>query len=342
MPHEDVSLEDEGLIDVAQTCGPFGWGVIHHAAESFPCAPCAEEGASLMRAAHDLVNFRIGLPIMFPEDVDRWHAVMVEAHQQIAHELDWEKMEAAQDRPAAQIREEIASTREVLNSEPANTLVRLVKRSGKNKGEIVDFTKRQFRELLGKDPPPAIVKPDGKIPWELSLDVIASELGYSSDEALKNGIERAIKERRLIEKLERELALIPATVCSAIDPGEVPCLEWEGEFCRQKEITCDGTVITAIRSPIDWSIHITAEDEFPDQDSQIDVARRADDASKVLRELAANPGDRIAADLAQSDKAVCSVEEAERVERCVRELKADPGIDEPFGVCVESIGCRVA
>jgi len=97
MPHEDLALE-EGLIDIAQTCGPFGWGVIHHAAETFPCEPCAEEGGSLMRAAHDLVNFRIGLPIRFPDDIERWHPVMVEAHNQVAHELDWVKSEQS-DKP---------------------------------------------------------------------------------------------------------------------------------------------------------------------------------------------------------------------------------------------------
>lgn len=59
-------------IDVAEVTGPYAWGVIHHAAESFPCPPCAEEGASLMRFAHDLVNLKLGKPVQYVKDARRW------------------------------------------------------------------------------------------------------------------------------------------------------------------------------------------------------------------------------------------------------------------------------
>ena len=55
--------DGDGVL-ISEACGPFAWAVIHHAAEAFPCAPCAEEGGSLMRFAHDLVNHNLGRPIM--------------------------------------------------------------------------------------------------------------------------------------------------------------------------------------------------------------------------------------------------------------------------------------
>lgn len=59
-------------IDIAEVVGPYAWGVIHHAAETFPCAPCAEEGASLMRFAHDLVNLKVGKQVKYPGDARAW------------------------------------------------------------------------------------------------------------------------------------------------------------------------------------------------------------------------------------------------------------------------------
>ena len=66
-------------IDIPEVVGPYAWAIIHHAAESFPCPPCAEEGASLMRFAHDLVNYKLGKPVAYPEDLVRWADVVMEA-----------------------------------------------------------------------------------------------------------------------------------------------------------------------------------------------------------------------------------------------------------------------
>ena len=66
-------------IDISEVVGPYAWGIIHHAAESFPCPPCAEEGTSLMRFAHDLVNYKLGKPVKYPEDLTRWVNVAMEA-----------------------------------------------------------------------------------------------------------------------------------------------------------------------------------------------------------------------------------------------------------------------
>ena len=71
------------VIDISEVAGPYAWGIIHHAAESFPCPPCAEEGASLMRFAHDLVNYKLDKPVMYPEDLARWTNVAMEASDRI-------------------------------------------------------------------------------------------------------------------------------------------------------------------------------------------------------------------------------------------------------------------
>lgn len=70
--------DGDGIL-IAEACGPFAWSVIHNTAESFPCAPCAEEGGSLMRFAHDLVNHNLGKPVVHRDDFKRWSDVVLEA-----------------------------------------------------------------------------------------------------------------------------------------------------------------------------------------------------------------------------------------------------------------------
>lgn len=73
----------EHSCDIAEVVGPYAWAVIHHAVESFPCAPCAEEGASLMRFAHDLVNIKLRKGIRYPRDIRRWLGLTQEAEDQL-------------------------------------------------------------------------------------------------------------------------------------------------------------------------------------------------------------------------------------------------------------------
>lgn len=52
-----------GSNSVAEVVGPYTWGIIHQLVEEFPCAPCAEDGAKLMRFTHDIVNMKLGKPL---------------------------------------------------------------------------------------------------------------------------------------------------------------------------------------------------------------------------------------------------------------------------------------
>ena len=74
--HDDEIIAE---VEVSEVVGPYSWGIIHHAAESFPCDECAAEGGSVMRVAHDLINVRLGRPPRFPEDVERWSPVFASA-----------------------------------------------------------------------------------------------------------------------------------------------------------------------------------------------------------------------------------------------------------------------
>lgn len=66
--HRAEDDDDPGL---AELVGPYAWGIIHHAVESFPCPPCAADGKGLMRFAHDVVNIKLGKGLRFPANFDR-------------------------------------------------------------------------------------------------------------------------------------------------------------------------------------------------------------------------------------------------------------------------------
>ncbi len=106
--------DDEIVFDIADVCGPATWSAIHHLAENFPCAPCAEDAGSLMRFAHDLVNVKIGKPVHFPDDFRQWAGLVFETSAELGNleaaalAQDSTRCELAQERTAVDIRDEIA------------------------------------------------------------------------------------------------------------------------------------------------------------------------------------------------------------------------------------------
>lgn len=60
----------ETVHDVSDIVGPYTWGILHHAIESFPCGPCAEHGGRLIRGLHDVVNIHLGKPMYAPRDFE--------------------------------------------------------------------------------------------------------------------------------------------------------------------------------------------------------------------------------------------------------------------------------
>ncbi len=73
---------EEDFTDVAWLAGPYGWGIIHHAFETFPCAPCAEAGGALGKGVHDVVNHHIGKPIQHPRELEYLRQAISEVPRQ--------------------------------------------------------------------------------------------------------------------------------------------------------------------------------------------------------------------------------------------------------------------
>lgn len=97
----------------------------------------------------------------------------------------------------------IAGIKEYMATSRARKLIPILKRSSYHKGEVYDLTPRQYRELMGREPRKAVMR-RGKIPWEYSLDQLATELGYRDGETLKEAIEDVAARNLELEKLERE------------------------------------------------------------------------------------------------------------------------------------------
>ena len=80
-------------------------------------------------------------------------------------------------------------------------LTRIIKRTGKNKGELTTLTRKQWRDLSGEQVIlPNILTPDGHVRWEYSLDKLATEHGYSDCESLKEAIEQT---KQMMDEVKR-------------------------------------------------------------------------------------------------------------------------------------------
>jgi len=95
---------------------------------------------------------------------------------------------------------------------PARKYVNLVQKNGWHKGEIKELTPKQFREIMGYDPPKAIQKPNGNVYWEYTFDQLAKELGYESDEALKAAIEDCADAMKKVRQLKNDLKHVKANL----------------------------------------------------------------------------------------------------------------------------------
>ena len=107
-------------------------------------------------------------------------------------------------RDADRLQVEIDGIREFISWDPAQRLVRYVKRNGSQKAHLVSLTPAQFRALLGYEPK-ACVLSEGCVPWEYALDHVADRLGYESDEHLQQAVEEAYAMRRELETLQTRL-----------------------------------------------------------------------------------------------------------------------------------------
>lgn len=75
---------EQDWTEVAWIAGPYSWGIIHHAAATFPCTPCAEAGDALFKGVHDVVNHHTGKPIQFPRQLEYLRQAVAEVPRQAA------------------------------------------------------------------------------------------------------------------------------------------------------------------------------------------------------------------------------------------------------------------
>lgn len=185
-----------------------------------------------------------------------------------------------------EIRAKIEGLEYQLKREPASKLVKYIKRSGTYKGEVVDFTPAQYRQLMNKSPRKAIINKRGKVPWEYMLDELATELGYKSDEALKNAIERSRKLMQRIETLKSQLRTTNSRSPKVLSMKGVCPASIKEKRCKTKWTRVNGVEVTAVRQPSQWRVHVHKLGSDLTGSNEIGTVRYADDAEQVVRQSA--------------------------------------------------------
>jgi len=100
----------------------------------------------------------------------------------------------------------IAGLEDYIKRHPARKLIYLVKKGGKRKGEVLDITVKQYKELTGKSfVPRTSLTPDKKhVYWYDALDSVVSEYGYKTTDELGQAIEQLHKSMREVEDLKKQ------------------------------------------------------------------------------------------------------------------------------------------
>lgn len=196
-------------------------------------------------------------------------------------------------RDSYEIQVELQALQEVQRQNKARKLIKYIKRTGKHKGELVDLTPRQYKEITGKAPRPSIINSKTKkVPWHLALDIIASERGYRSDEELKYAIEEALENERRITQLKKELSYARTKEAEGVkcDPTfrtKEACVKpVHGDWCKAKVKQCDGLEIVAVRHPSSWSIHMVRSGQSPSGANKAGEVRYAHGAKRVINKVA--------------------------------------------------------
>lgn len=159
----------------------------------------------------------------------------------------------------AQIDYQIKALVEDIQANPLRKYLPLVARSGNYRGEVKYLTKDQYRRYLKKEPQPAIVDKDGRIPWHYAIDQLASEAGYNSDEDLKEAIERLSGQYRELESLRQQKrgarediksvkGKVPEIQTTKLTNEEPPVFK-KNESTTGVAVEVDGLEMKAVRNP---------------------------------------------------------------------------------------------
>jgi len=171
----------------------------------------------------------------------------------------------------------------------------LVTRGGKLKGHLESITPAQYEKIIGRKPQPDIIRKDkdgttGKIPYNLVLDQLTSELGYHGtrgDEQLRDDIlDKHGDIQRLKELKERRLYLINTLddiEKKAIQPELIKGLEYPSPLFPENQTPAEvaivnGTEYAMKRQHSYWQLY---KDDKP-----VDKVRYAEAARKTMLQQA--------------------------------------------------------
>jgi hypothetical protein len=148
-----------------------------------------------------------------------------------------------------------------LKDNPAYRLISLVKTHGKEKDELSDITIKQYRKVLGKDPPAHVVK-HGKIRWERFLDQLNNlEHGrFTYDQELKDEIESLSRQRDQLNDLKEQRDYIRYELRRTLPAAEVEKIMAHAPVFPRSEMSraivteIAGLKMTAKRNPSFYQI----------------------------------------------------------------------------------------
>ena len=187
----------------------------------------------------------------------------------------------------------IEGLRASLEENRAKDLIKIITPTGKMAGDITGLTPRQYEEFVGRRPSPTLLrKLEGqtteKIPWNLVLDHLASERGYSGDEELKDAIEAAKADTKELEGLKHSRDILISDIKDKIQEGilgvdtfkvtresDIPNGMLKGEVTE-----VNGSEIGAYRQHSFWTVEVDL-----DNDGVIDhkfTIRYAKEARKLI------------------------------------------------------------
>lgn len=190
--------------------------------------------------------------------------------------------------------EQLKTRRDILASElKGNRVARyipMITTKGKLKGELSHLTIKQFKDFTGSDPRQSIIV-DGKVPWHLALDTIATESGFKSDEAFRDAVLKAKDSQDELAAIKREIKGKREDTEKArktIPKAEQAKLEGTAPVFPKQETTpevlteVNGLVMRRRRNPSFWQVESDTDgDKKPDTVVRI---RYSDQAEKVVKE----------------------------------------------------------
>ncbi len=156
----------------------------------------------------------------------------------------------------------------------AKDLVRLVVPTGKLKGELTGLTRKQYRDMIGTEPSPRLLwKLEGqttkKIPWDLALDVLASERGFNSDEDLRDAIIAAKEDKQEIDRLTSRSKALIADIQASVTEGLFDVRKFKlerqgvlpGIVIKSEKTEVNGAEVEAYRQHSYWTIEVDLDDD---------------------------------------------------------------------------------